>query len=102
MGITIMGKGVKMIDPIDRQAAIEAIRNCTDYLIGSLPTMIDKAEAQTEIMMLPSAQKTGRWERYIISLLDGEGCRCSECRFEGVPYWDYCPNCGARMEGVND
>ncbi len=46
--------------------------------------------------------RSGRWETYIISMLDGEGCRCSECRFEGVPYWDYCPNCGATMAGEGD
>lgn len=40
----------------------------------------------------------GKWEIYFISMLDGEGCKCSECGFEGVPYWDYCPNCGAKME----
>lgn len=57
-------------------------------------------EVATIINALPSAQKTGRWEIYIISGLDGEGCRCSECGFEGAPYWDFCPNCGARMEGV--
>ena len=42
-------------------------------------------------------RKTGRWEIYVISMLDGEGCKCSECGFEGVPYWDFCPNCGADM-----
>ena len=46
--------------------------------------------------------RSGRWETYIISMLDGEGCRCSECRFEGVSYWDYCPNCGADMRGENN
>ena len=44
-------------------------------------------------------RKRGRWETYIISMIDGEGCRCSECGFEGVPYWEFCPNCGADMEG---
>jgi hypothetical protein len=44
-------------------------------------------------------QKTGEWEIYIISMLDGEGCRCSECGSEGVPYWNFCPNCGADMRG---
>ena len=43
--------------------------------------------------------KPGHWETYIISMLDGEGCKCSECGFEGVPYWDFCPNCGADMRG---
>lgn len=41
--------------------------------------------------------KKGRWEIYVISMLDGEGCRCSECSAEGAPYWDFCPNCGAEM-----
>lgn len=48
----------------------------------------------------PSAQSErmkGKWEIYIISMLDGEGCKCSECGFEGVPYWNFCPNCGAYM-----
>lgn len=47
-------------------------------------------------------RKKGEWEIYIISMLDGEGCRCSECGFEGVPYWDFCPNCGADMRGEKE
>ena len=43
-------------------------------------------------------RKRGRWETYFISMIDGEGCRCSECGFEGVPYWEFCPNCGADMK----
>ena len=42
-------------------------------------------------------RKRGRWETYLISMIDGEGCRCSECGFEGVPYWEFCPNCGIEM-----
>lgn len=45
-------------------------------------------------------RKPGKWMIYIISMLDGEGCKCSECGSEGAPYWDYCPNCGTRMEGA--
>lgn len=48
------------------------------------------------------AQKVGKWEIYVISMFDGEGCRCSECGFEGAPYWDFCPNCGVRMEGTDE
>lgn len=47
------------------------------------------------------AVKHGVWEIYVISMFDGEGCRCSECGFEGVPYWDFCPNCGAKIYSVN-
>lgn len=44
-------------------------------------------------------RKTGKWEIYVISPFDGEGCRCSECKYEGAPYWDFCPNCGVVMNG---
>ena len=47
-------------------------------------------------------RKAGKWVIYVISMFDGEGCKCSECGFEGVPYWDYCPNCGADMRGEKD
>ena len=47
-------------------------------------------------------RKKGKWIIYVISMLDGEGCRCSECGFEGAPYWDYCPNCGADMREESD
>lgn len=44
-------------------------------------------------------RKTGHWEIYVISMIDGEDCRCSECGKCGcAPYWEYCPNCGAKME----
>lgn len=91
-------------DTISRQAAIGAIctegtrleRNGTVAMAEIKQWCVDILEA------LPSAQperKTGHWEIYIISMLDGEGCRCSECGSEGVPYWDFCPNCGADMRG---
>lgn len=45
-----------MSDLIDRQAALEAIRNCTDIFVNNLPTMIDKVDAQEALMALPSAE----------------------------------------------
>ena len=49
-------------------------------------------------------RKPGKWIIYVISPFDGEGCKCSECGFEGAPYWGFCPNCGSyngdmRQEG---
>ena len=89
-----------MDDLISRQAAIDAIHNL--YAIhGSEGSWIDQKDAFKALNSLPSAQperKKGHWQIYIISMLDGEGCKCSECGHEGVPYWDFCPNCGARMD----
>ena len=85
-------------DTISRQAAIDAVRTYYDdeyALADSIEELIEK---------LPSAQpewKRGKWEIYVISMFDGEGCRCSECGLEGVPYWDFCPNCGANMREVS-
>ena len=66
------------------------------YVWGSL------LEKLTPYESVQVEQKKGHWEIYVISMLDGEGCKCSECGFEGVPYWDYCPNCGARLELVDE
>lgn len=102
--ITALMQGEKKMDDlISRKAAIDALRAMQTYKLfaGDDLLLIDQAGAQTELMMLPPAQpewKRGKWEIYVISMLDGEGCRCSECGLEGVPYWDFCPNCGARME----
>lgn len=41
-------------------------------------------------------QKTGRW---IFDKILDKHYYCSECKSMGVDYWDYCPNCGAKMEG---
>ena len=88
-----------MDDLISRQAAIDALHMHLMYRMG---TDSNKKRLDDWINSLPSAQperKPGHWEIYIISMFDGEGCRCSECGSEGVPYWDFCPNCGADMRG---
>lgn len=43
--------------------------------------------------------RKGKWIVYVVSMLDGEDCKCSECgQTSCAPYWHYCPNCGAKME----
>ena len=39
--------------------------------------------------------KTGHW--IFDDVLDRH-YYCSECKSMGVDYWDYCPNCGAKMQ----
>lgn len=105
------------LDTISRQAAIDALEKVADMFPWRVPGNRDTYDryneawndaigrAEMEIENIPSVQperKPGRWETYIISMLDGEGCRCSECGIEGVPYWDFCPNCGADMRSEQD
>lgn len=113
-----------MSDPIDRQTAIDAIgsiiavaRTIDDGLI-----LIDKADAQAELMKLPSAQqerKKGEWiEREVTHIDDLEAkdiitswqsCKCSVCgRYDTKPYMyyfnapKYCGWCGADMREVSE
>jgi len=75
------------------------------YTDEEIQAMQDLEQAQLDKAYqigVEEGRKKGEWEIYVISMLDGEGCKCSECGFEGVPYWDYCPNCGADMRGESD
>ena len=88
-----------MDDLISRKMAIDAIENAFDR--ETILNRFVRKIAISAVRLLPSAQperKKGKWEIYVISMLDGEGCRCSECGFEGMPHWDFCPNCGCQME----
>ena len=87
-----------MDDLISRQAVIDLLKQMRKD--GNMVPWEGK-DVFARIRKLPPAQperKRGKWEIYVISPFDGEGCRCSECKYEGAPYWDYCPNCGAKME----
>ena len=44
-------------------------------------------------------EKTGRW---IFDEILDKHYYCSECKSMGVDYWDYCPNCGAKMKEVEN
>ena len=66
-----------MSDYIDRQAALEAIRHIEEIYSNNLPTMIDKASVQKELMMLPSAQP--------------EIIRCKDCKHNPKDTWFECP-----------
>ena len=97
-------------DAISRQAALEKVRAMQTYklFMGDDMILVDKAEVQTELMMLPPAKpepKEGHWIRRDCGL-DVE-CKCSKCGYRDFvaprdEYWfnrNFCPHCGARMKG---
>ena len=98
-------------DTISRQAALEKIRKMQTYKLfaGDDLLLIDQAEAQTELMMLPSAQpehKTGHW----IPVTNGRGGhQCDRCGSYAPSYqsgaeWlsNFCPECNADMRGEQE
>lgn len=106
-----------MKDLIERQAAIDALRAMQTYKLfaGDDMLLIDQAGAQTELMMLPSAQpeRKGKWIEMGINKDGTHSIRCSKC---GGGYktrgharsiatkvkYKFCPNCGAYMRGESD
>jgi len=77
-------------DTISRQAALEKIRKMQTYKMfaGDDLLLIDQAEAQTELMMLPSVQPERNKGEWIYGEDDGQdGWYCSECN--GFVPWDY-------------
>ena len=97
-----------MSDLISRQAAIDALDGvkvdegyCTEYDIG-YNDGIDFAVSSLSV--LPSAQperKKGEWD-YSDDMYETRVC--SACGFDTEDYkeYNYCPNCGAEMEGSDD
>lgn len=80
-------------DAISRQAAIDALNQSINIL-----------EATDRIVELPTVtpkQRVGRWE-----IISGNNSRCSICGVYNPPdyfnrpvIYNYCPFCGAKMEG---
>ena len=89
-------------DTISRQAAINALdgeftitgrenaETIRDYING-----VDK-----KLRELPSAERHGRWEDY--SIEKWIYAKCSECGTVHDVRSNYCPNCGAKMEGEEE
>ena len=100
-------------DCISRQKMLEKIRTMQTYKLfaGDDMILIDKAQVQTELMMLPSAQperKTGHWiaitswnntykcsvcGRLLVNITDGKN--------KVAKNYPYC-HCGADMRGEQD
>lgn len=82
-------------DTIYRQAAIDAVRHSPIIEVQPAYMLIDKADVLKNLLMLPPAQRKGKW----IYLNGLDAFECSVCGRQMVRnIFDYCPWCGARME----
>ena len=83
---------------IDANALKERIRK--SLAVKSLDDLLPPEKCIVrQIDNMPTIEperKMGKW-------IDGyKRQRCSICRYSGVRSWEYCPKCGARMEGEED
>lgn len=91
-----------MDDTIYRQAAIDELIKMLGYCFQADEEVLDAVV--TTINELPPAEpKRGRWIS-ADAMFGGVPFYCSECgentrdTVMGKPRWNFCPNCGAKME----
>jgi len=100
-----------MSELIERQAAIDAIVQCTncgdedtlrEYVLkhsldnGWTGGILEALDAVKDLPPVQPERKKGEWS-------DGyRWQRCSLCKQTGKKSWNYCPNCGADMGGEKD
>jgi len=107
-----------MDDLISRQAALDALdaicdREC-EYPKKQRAVMCGACRlgsAFDAIDELPSAERRGRWiEEYSANHFQAKCSACGESTLYGITYdlegnayyMNYCPNCGARMDEVEE
>lgn len=87
-------------DAISRDAVWAKITNGA-YSLESLEQFIDRISKEVEAMpSVTPKQKAGKW---IVLGRDDPDClfyRCSECHMKITLKFNYCPNCSAKMEGI--
>lgn len=107
--MSVLIKGMEMKRPIDADAAIDHFRRIIDatntdseYNTG----FVDGLEfCISHLSTMPSVQpepKTAYWRTHIFDGIMGGRPRaymCNYCNFISFAQTDYCPNCGAKMEG---
>ena len=94
-----------MAEYIEREATIELLRS-----LGSRDYRREKGTIQDAIKMVSFSEYTpaadvapvvhGRWIMHDDEF--GLTCECSVCHIETMGDGNYCPNCGAKMDGGVD
>ena len=101
-----------MSDYIDRQAALDAIQAEREYMTRREEWLAEHILTHCGYRIIedmPAADvepvRHGRWEAFYAEELCGYRRAyyvCSNCFNSSDDEFDYCPNCGARMDGEAD
>ena len=81
-------------DCISRQAVDELSKELVHTTRDKADFLCNFWEGLQKLPPVTPKEKTGHW---IFDEILDRHYYCSECKSMGVDYWDYCPNCGARM-----
>ena len=88
---------------IERQEAIEAAKHA--WAKGLEPSQYIEVIPPADVAPV----RHGRWIEYTKVIIPEpynkweQAWKCSECGFDdGFVGYNFCPNCGARMDGVSD
>ena len=97
---------------IERGALLEKRHNVCEYDGKVVSRVVYQAVPVKDIQQAPIADmmevKHGQWLKYITDELHEVWCdKCSICGFElddliTAEGYNYCPNCGAKMDGENN
>ena len=93
-----------VLDKLNRLIEVERLQG-TDEMgygrerVSAYECMIHAVESEYLYPTIQPQPKTGHW---IFDEILDKHYYCSECKSMGVDYWDYCPNCGAKMEESED
>ena len=91
---------------IDSYKLKTALMSCTVHVLDGMP-YIDYAQVLNTINEQPTVDaepvRHGKWWRYPLSQVGFPDHiymmrQCSECEKVFDQKWNYCPNCGARMD----
>ena len=94
-------------DCISRQRSVDTLKKMQTYKLfaGDDMILVDKAQVQTELMMLPSVQPERKVGRWIPTASEKGRHECSRCHEYAPCYQDgsehlstFCVLCGAKME----
>lgn len=114
-----------MTDLISRRALLKIIREWPEHLgVLNNPTCEEYAERYGnlealsaiagEVERLPAADAVpvvhAEWISEVVTKRDWKGmlkqyyqpCSCSACHEPAIQKYNYCPNCGARMDGESE